>query len=568
MSKKSAAKKMKLSEEQLVGFRSFTAGANLFLTGKGGTGKSYLTRYIIDWCKEKGIPHIVCAPTGIAAINVGGSTIHKVFRPGKGIIEPGQRVHDKEVLKMINAADVIIIDEISMCRADLFQFIGNTLLYLRNQNKKDGRRHQLLVVGDFYQLPPVLTRDESEAYTKLYGSVKYAFQTQQWEALQLQTFQLEQSQRQGEDKALVTALDNIREGTADFELFKTYDNADPTAITLCGTNKEAQAINERELQKLIKSGNKKRKYASEVVGDAVDSDYPTDKVLTLAIGAKVIMITNDPDKRWVNGTFATVTGLSDRGVTVQIDGGVSAEVAYYEWSIVTYELKPASSADEKPKIISRERARIKQLPMKLAWAISIHKSQGQTYDRVNIDSGNIFAAGQLYVALSRCRTLAGMHIVGNLSADKVMVSDTVKRWMSMNITPESTTGALLPFSDSKDGEGSPVKDRYQEGWDDGYETRSKEFDEIQYHDRLANDPAVKILSERSAREREKEGMAPEERNPHGAGRKPKPQEELKPSKAIRVPVSVADVLKQLGDLAKEHPEEIEERCRSIIVDFN
>lgn len=564
---------MGLTKSQKIAFQSFTSGANLFLTGKGGTGKSYLVDYIKGWCDSRKLQYVVCAPTGIAAINVGGSTIHKMFRPGIGIIDPKKKMcQNPDARKVLEKADVIIIDEISMVRADLFRFVGNTILDIWKHQDKS-KRKQLLVVGDFYQLPPVLDEEkEAEAYKTLYGNRLYAFETEQWVHLQLQSMELQENMRQV-DKEYIKALDAIRDGSAtpeDLAVFKA-DEPDPTAITICGTNRQSQAINEGNLQQLIRNHRKKRVYISQEEGSVQPSDYSrVDPKLSLAIGARVIMLNNDPDKRWVNGSFGTVTGLGESVVNVQIDGGGAVEVERYKWDFEEYAVKEDKNGGE-AKLETTLRGSVSQFPMRLGWAVSIHKSQGQTYERVNVDIRNIFSSGQLYVALSRCKTLAGMRIIGEITPEKVMVDDTVRQFMTNAHHAPDLTGQMLPFDNDNDNQPGQVGDRYQEGWDDGYKEGWDDGDaaaQERYREMVAADPSVKVVSARTAREREKDMLPVEERNPKGAGRPRKEQSELHPTKAIRVPLEVADVLKQLGDLAKEQPELVLERCQAIIESIN
>ena len=543
---------MKLTPSQEEVFRSFAAGANIFLTGKGGSGKSYLTRFIIEWCKERKMSVMICAPTGVAALNIGGSTIHRTFGikvDEMGIIKPGQRCHDKKKLGTIGRANVIIIDEISMCRADVFAYVANTLLHVFRTHKNDGKRHQLLVVGDFFQLPPVLTQSQQEAYNALWGNMLYAFQTKEWLSLDLQSMMLKESKRQI-DKVFISALDNIREGKPNFGAFadvRTDFNAD--FLTICGTNKQADSINKNNLANLLKRGAEEKKLVSIDTGYPQPGDYPTEKELHLCTGAKVILLNNDPDKRWVNGSFATISGFTEDAIKVKLEEKKEEyEVKRNKWTICEYTVEPGKRGED-PKLVQEERATIEQFPVKLAWAISIHKSQGATYDHVNVDVTNIFTTGQLYVALSRCRSLNGMRIIGRLTEEKAKTDPNVLKFMK-GVRGAFYTGAMFPFAIEEKED--PGEDRYQEGWDDGYDYRTKEIQEY-YQELVDKDLSLKRLSPRVTREKEKDLLPPEERNPKKAGRKPKPEAELKPSKAIRVPLALAEVIKQIADLVKENP---------------
>ena len=557
---------MGLTKSQKKAFQSITSGANLFLTGKGGTGKSFVIDQVKDWCTLNGLTYLVCAPTGIAALNVGGTTIHKAFKPGSiGILEPAKIPVDPQVRKRLEKVDVVIIDEISMCRADLFQYVAK-VLFAAWKKKPQSKRKQLIVVGDFYQLSPVIGDGEAKAYKELYGDMVYAFQTPEWSMLGLETFELQESMRQ-EDRKFIAALDNIREGVADLSVFQASE-PDPKAITICGKNAEADEINQWNLNLLIANKRKKRNYRCDVSGHVTESDYRrVDQELSLAVGARVIMMTNDPDKKWVNGSFGTVTGLSDNTGSVQSDGGKVAEVERYKWEFE--ESRIVTGKDGQKHLEKDVRATIRQFPMRLGWATTIHKSQGQTYTAVNVDIRSIFCKGQLYVALSRCRTLDGMHIIGEIDPEKVIVDDAVKQFMQKfhehHENPADLTGPRFPFEEQ--AASSTDTDRYQDGWDDGYEVGYGDGDaaaQERYREMVAADPAVKMVSARVAREREKDMLPPEQRNPKGAGRPKKEKSDLHPTKAIRVPESVADVLKQLGDLAKEQPELVLERCQAII----
>ena len=552
---------MKLTESQQKAFNSFRKGANIFLTGKGGSGKSFLTRKIIEWCKSRGRSTVVCAPTGVAALNIGGVTIHRAFgiNPDEdGLLKPKKRCYADRKLEALEKADVFIIDEISMCRADVFAYVANTLMHI---SKK--RRKQLLVVGDFYQLPPVLTRDQEEAYTKLWGDKLFAFQTDEWKQIGLQTMELAGSMRQ-EDKDFVSALDKIREVQPDlksaFEILKGADTTpDPNAITICGTNKQAAEINDSNLRALIRGGAEKTVYTADVSGYPSPSDYPTDRELTLCKGAKVILLTNDKEGQWVNGTFGTVAACHEDSISVTLESGYTVLVKRNTWSVMEYALEEGKDGKE-PELVQKVKAAIKQIPVKLAWAISIHKSQGATYSNANVNIENIFAPGQLYVALSRCKTLQGMHLIGKLTDEKVMAANPVKEFMATSVTEDATPTFLFPPEDEEED------DRYAQGFKDGYDQRSREVAEF-YNAMVDRDPSVKRLGARATREREKDLLPPEERNPRGAGRKPLPAAELRPTKAIRVPLTLAEAMKAVGELVKDRPELTEQlikECEDIV----
>ena len=526
-----------LNEEQEKVFYSFKKGANIFLCGKGGSGKSFLTRYIIDYCKRNNKSVLICAPTGIASLNIGGSTIHRVFKVPARILQKGERCYEKKKLETIAKADVIIIDEISMCRIDVFEYVAKTLLYFKPKK-------QLLFVGDFYQLPPVLPSQDSSAFSQIYGNKLFAFESEMWTMLELHTMELQTSMRQ-KDKAFVSALDNIRAGHPDFSLFQTDKPADPTALTVCGTNREADDKNQAQMRNLVKQGAKIYKFTATIGGTVEPAEFPTEREMALCIGARVVMLNNDPDGRWVN---------------VRIEGkeGKPVEVKPNKWTFLDYEI--TRTKDGGTKLGTVERGTFEQYPVRLAWAITIHKSQGQTYDRVNVDISSIFAEGQLYVALSRCRTLAGMRIIGTLTTEKVKTSDAVLRFMSGDHRPDRQ-GEMLGFWDEE--RENPSDERYQEGYDDGYEDGTNDT-KAEYQKMIDADKSVKRLSAYTTRQRElAEIEDPEERNPKHAGRPKKPYTEKAQSKAIRVVGSIADEVKSINDFIREHPDE-EDRVKFLL----
>lgn len=422
-----------LTQSQRRAFDAFTSGTNMFLTGKGGTGKSFLVERIKEWAEERDLKVISCAPTGVAALNIHGETIHKVLGCGIGIMSPTEVCHNKERLEILEKADMIIMDEVSMCRADLFSVFANTILGVW---RKRGKPFRLLFVGDFYQLPPVLSRSEEDAYASYYADRLFAFETEQWDELGLKTYELTEQVRQTE-RAFIESLDNIREGVADFSALKACcrKSFDSESITLCGRNKEASDINWRKLMELTKDP---LLIEGEVTGDFRENDYLVERELYLAPGAKVMMLNNDPLGNWVNGTIGQVerfvmTEGELTSILVKLVSGKTVEVAPVKYTAFYYK---TSRKEGKFKIDRVEVSSITQYPMKLSWAISIHKSQGQTFDKVNLNIDSIFSAGQLYVALSRCRTLHGLTIKGALTPEKVMANPKVVAFMKRPVERE------------------------------------------------------------------------------------------------------------------------------------
>lgn len=417
------------SQEQAIKLLDF--GLNVFLTGKAGTGKSYLVDQFVKKHPEKKI--IKCAPTGVAALNICGATIHRTFGVPVRLLGHNDNCTSPEKLEVLEKADVILIDEISMCRIDVFEYVMRTL---KKVFSKSGSK-QIVLVGDFYQLPPVLNEDrEGEAFHKLYGDRLYAFESLMWNGGNFLTVELTEVIRQNEER-LLSSLSNIREGIPDFSIFHRSDYADDNAVSLCPTNNKAKQINNDHLKQLANLTT----FRATITGNIADEDMATDKDLTLAKGARIIMLVNDSEGRWVNGSLGTITSLDEQYVTVRIDNNGEYQVEPYTWSIKEYELEEDPKTHDK-HIVEKEIGTFTQFPMKLAWAITIHKSQGQTYDKVNIFNG-FFAKGQMYVALSRCKTLDGIHIMGNLVQGQLLCSGAVKKFMTTSIKESNFKRDLL-----------------------------------------------------------------------------------------------------------------------------
>lgn len=407
------------TDSQQKALRLLKEGKNIFLTGKAGTGKSFLTREFIRMNFGKNI--LVCAPTGIAALNVGGSTIHRAFRAPIGIIEPNARCLYKENMRLIDKAEIILIDEISMCRADLFGFVARTIMASK-------RKKQIVCVGDFYQLPPVLAEKDAKAYKRLYGESLYAFESPYWSQIGLQTVELQEVVRQKET-SFVNALTRIRAGVPDFGVFKQGQKPLRGAVTVTSTRDKAKAINDSHMNALKKGIS--CVYNAVVEGSVTSADKVTEDKLILAPDARVMMLNNDKEGRWVNGSLGTVIKCYDDHFVVNIDGVKSNyDVEPYTWKVIEYYID--EEVVKEPKLRQREIGSFTQYPVKLAWAITIHKSQGQTYEKVNVDASNgFFERGMMYVALSRCSSLKGLRILGNLREKDLICSPDVRKFMGI-----------------------------------------------------------------------------------------------------------------------------------------
>ena len=374
----------------------------VLITGKAGTGKSTLLQYFLENTRKQ---RVVLAPTGVAAINVNGQTIHSFFGFPPKFIQKGT-IRRRRNRKMIRRIDTVIIDEVSMVRADLMDGIDYALRINRDRMDVPFGGAQMIFFGDLFQLSPIVGREMSGVYSEKYPT-PYFFSADVFKEIMLTGIELTRIFRQTDDTfiGLLNKIRNNEHDESDFELLNSRVNRRigdelDHCITLTTTNKDAGALNQRRLSKLR---GEQFEYDADIQDDFDESSYPTDPCLKLKIGSQVMMLKNDPEKRWVNGSIGIVRALIGNSISVDIDGRVY-EVEPVEWQKIVYEYnKEEDRIDE--KIVGT----FTQYPLKLAWAITIHKSQGQTFDNVVIDLGwGAFAHGQVYVALSRCTSLQGI----------------------------------------------------------------------------------------------------------------------------------------------------------------
>ena len=441
---------MQLAQEQEAALQSMLSGANVFLTGEAGTGKSTIVK---EFNRRSSKNCIFLAPTGIAAVNIGGSTIHSFLRfaPGPMSEESIESIGNKRQRELIRSVEVVIIDEISMVRSDLFWAVDYRLRQVsqgRNKKLPFGGK-QVILVGDFYQLPPVVKSEEEERFIRNTYGGEFAFQTDIWERGGFQCFCLKTVHRQSHDDLFLSILNHIRHNdleTRDLvdpetkelltvqEILNKYADIrrplDVTPVCLCTTNREANILNALANEKSDGVG---RTFTAVIKGIFSSKDYPTPAKLELKTGTRVMTLINHRTPsgtlEFVNGDVGEVLGYmtlaGTEAVRIKLDNGKTVNISPNEWKNYQYVLTTDPKSG-KEKVTQKEVGSYIQLPLKLAYAITIHKSQGMSVNSAMIKLGNgCFAHGQLYTALSRCRSLKNLRIDRNICAEDIIINPAV-----------------------------------------------------------------------------------------------------------------------------------------------
>lgn len=425
---------------------------SVFMTGKAGTGKSTFLRYIVENTKKK---TVVLAPTGIAAVNAGGVTLHSFFHiPLKPLLPDDPELLPRNLrnrlkltaqqVKLIRELELIIIDEVSMVRADIIDFIDKILRVYTGHFREPFGGKQMLFVGDVFQLEPVVTADVRNIFRDLYAS-PYFFSARVFREFALVSIELRKVYRQT-DTEFISILDRMRAGTvsqADLQAIngrvlppaKMENKSDDFTVTLAPKRDTVEAINSSRLKSLRR---KLHTYRGIVRDTFPENALPAPLELDLKVGAQIVFVRNDPDKRWVNGTVGKVHSLSESFIEIELEDGNIESVKPEIWENVRY-----SYNKETKKIDEDVLGSFTQFPVRLAWALTIHKSQGLTFSKVIIDmQGGAFAAGQAYVALSRCQSMEGLTLRAPLNAYDFFINPAIRNFSGMFNNPSVFNAAL------------------------------------------------------------------------------------------------------------------------------
>lgn len=420
---------MKLNTKQSYTLQQIARGKNLFITGPGGVGKSVLIHKIKDLYEDE---TVFLAPTGIAAQNIKGSTIHRAFKFPIGFLGAFQRKKVSQKAEQLFSDDTIkriVIDEISMVRADLLTAIDHVLRRVKKKNKPFGGI-QIVAVGDFFQLSPVLNNNSPEAkYFNMEFDSPFAFACDSWREAAFETIELDEVMRQ-DDEVFIKALNSIRcrdsEYAKHLNFLNKIGNKDITAeepLFLCSTNKDAETINEHHYSDIE---GPEEFYVGEVEG--AFKDFPVPETLQLKVGCKILICANSQgDSEYFNGQTGYITELHEKHVMALLDGDRDpVMIEQCTWEEYDYD----NSGGE---LMQNVVGKFKQLPIKLGYAVTIHKSQGLSLDNAVIYTGRgCFAHGQAYVALSRLRSLAGLFMMKAVGLDEIIVDQSVSKFYATN----------------------------------------------------------------------------------------------------------------------------------------
>ncbi|MCU1513895.1 MAG: helicase [Microbacteriaceae bacterium] len=417
-----------LSAEQAAVFEAIEGTRdNIFVTGRAGTGKSTLLNHLAAHTEKQ---LVICAPTGVAALNVGGQTIHSLFRLPIGVIADHEIDQGADLRKLLKTIDTLVIDEVSMVNADLVDAMDRSLRQARQKPFEPFGGVQVVLFGDPYQLAPVPGDSDERAYFADQYRSMWFFDAKAWDDADLRIFELTSIHRQHEAE-FKYLLNGVRHGQVTAEMAakinETGARSAPTTdtITLATRNDTVTRINAAELAKLP---GRLLTAKAEITGEFGGRAFPADESLDLKVGARVMFLRNDTGQdggqRWVNGTVGTVTKIAST-VFVEVDGEVH-EVLPAIWEKFKYTYSPTTKQLRKDIV-----AEFQQFPLRLAWAVTIHKSQGKTYDRAIVDLGSgTFSAGQAYVALSRITELDGLYLTRPLRPSDIRVDPDVMRFMA------------------------------------------------------------------------------------------------------------------------------------------
>ena len=415
--------KVRLSPEQKDLFNKFEATSNnMFITGKAGTGKSVLLQYMKQNTRKR---VAILAPTGLAALNVGAQTINSLFKLPLKYIPLGSLKLDPAVAEVLMHIDAIIIDEASMVRADVLDAIDSLLSQARKNQYPFGGA-QIVLFGDVYQLPPVVDNSDQRMFFTDRTGGYYFFDAQVWAKASFRTYELNGVFRQ-KDEEFISLLNAVRTGDitpgllAKLNTRVTKNVPRENILTLATTNNVVSGINSKHLQSLR---SKEYSFKASIIGSMATAVQPTETILRLKKGAQVMLIKNDKAKRWANGSIGRIYSCDSDIVRVELNGRLYT-VAPETWKTIEYAYDSIADA-----VIELTTSSFTQLPIKLAWAVTIHKAQGQTLDDVIIDfAQGTFAHGQAYVALSRCVSFARLYLTRPINAADIIVDRRVAAFM-------------------------------------------------------------------------------------------------------------------------------------------